>query len=54
MVVALVAMDTLLQMNGFELMAGEKETYVIMWRLAAGELTKQELTQWLRENVAAS
>ncbi len=52
--IALVAMDTFLQMNELELMAGEKETYAIMWRLAAGELTKQELTQWLKEHVAES
>ncbi len=50
--VALVAMDTFLQLNGLELLAGEKETYVIMLRLAAGELTKKELTQWLKEHVA--
>jgi len=49
--IALVAMDTFLQLNGWELIAGEKETYVIMLQLAAGELTKQELTNWIRDNV---
>jgi len=49
--IALVAMDTFLQLNGWELMAGEKETYVIMLQLAAGGLTKQELTKWIRDNV---
>ena len=52
--IALVAIDTFLQLNGLELRAGEKETYVIMLRLAAGELTKQELTQWLKEHVEES
>jgi len=49
--IALVAIDTFLQLNGCELIAGEKETYVIMLQLAAGELTKQELTKWIRDNV---
>lgn len=52
--IALVAMDTFLRMNGLDLLAGEKETYVIMLRLAGGDLTKQELTQWLKEHVAES
>ena len=51
--IALVAIDTFLQLNGWELIAGEKETYVIMLRLAAGELTKQELTEWIKDNVKA-
>ncbi len=49
--IALVAMDTFLQLNGWELIAGEKETYAIMLQLAAGELTKPELTKWIRDNV---
>lgn len=52
--IALVALDTFLQLNGCELIAGEKETYVIMLQLAAGELTKQELTKWIRDNVNTS
>lgn len=52
--IALVAMDTFLRMNGLDLLAGEKETYVIVLRLAGGDLTKQELTQWLKEHVAES
>ncbi|MDD2587158.1 MAG: type II toxin-antitoxin system death-on-curing family toxin [Syntrophomonadaceae bacterium] len=42
--IALVAMDTFLQLNGLELLAGEKETYMMILQLAASELTKQELT----------
>jgi len=49
--IALVAMDTFLQLNGLELLAGEKETYMMILQLATSELTKQELTQWLREHV---
>jgi len=51
--IALVAMDTFLQLSGWELIAGEKETYGIMLQLAASELTKQELTVWIRNNVKA-
>jgi death-on-curing protein len=51
--IALVAIDTFLQLNGWELIAGEKETYVIMLQLAAGGLTKQELTEWIKNNVKA-
>jgi len=47
-------MDTFLQINGMELLAGEKETYATMLRLAAGDLTKQELTQWLKEHIEKS
>ena len=49
--IALVAMDTFLQLNGWELIASEKETYVMMLQLATGELTKQELTKWIRDKV---
>ena len=45
---ALVAMDTFLQMNGWELIADEKETYVTMLQLAAGDITKQQLTHWIK------
>lgn len=48
--IALAAMDTFLQLNGWQLLAGEKETYVMVIQLAASELNKQELTQWLREH----
>lgn len=48
---ALVAMDTFLQMNGWELIADEKETYITILHLAAGELNKQQLSKWIREHV---
>jgi death-on-curing protein len=48
---ALVAIDTFLQMNGWELIADEKETYVTILRLAAGELNKQQLSKWIKEHV---
>lgn len=45
--IALVAMDTFLQNNGYEVTASEKEIYNIMIRLASGDLSKEELTVWL-------
>lgn len=47
---ALAAMDTFLQMNGGELTADEKDTFVTIMRLAAGELNKPQLSQWIREH----
>ncbi|MGI6307124.1 MAG: type II toxin-antitoxin system death-on-curing family toxin [Dethiobacteria bacterium] len=50
--IALVAMDTFLQQNGFEIVASEKEAYKIMIKLSTGELTKNELTKWLKNNTS--
>ena len=48
--VALVAMDTFLQNNGYEISASEKETYKIMIELSAEKLSKSDLTKWLKQN----
>ncbi len=48
--IALVAMDVFLQINGFEIVASEKETYLIMMALSSGKLTKDELACWLVKN----
>ncbi|MDD4570824.1 MAG: type II toxin-antitoxin system death-on-curing family toxin [Tepidanaerobacteraceae bacterium] len=50
--IALIAMDIFLQINGFEIVAPEKETYKIMIRLSSGELSKIDLTNWLQNNTA--
>lgn len=50
--IALVAMDTFLQKNGFEIIAPEKETYKMMIKLSDGKLTKNELTSWLENNTS--
>lgn len=49
--IALVAMDTFLQRNGYEISASEKEVYKVIIKLASGELTKSELTIWLENNI---
>jgi death-on-curing protein len=48
--VALVVMDTFLQVNGWDLIADEKSMYQIMLQLAESQLTKLELAEWLRKH----
>jgi death on curing protein len=50
--VALVAMDTFLQKNGYEISASEKDVYEVIMKLTSGNLTKAELTGWLEVNIA--
>ncbi len=47
---AFVLMDIFLQRNGYEITASEKEAYVIMMDLATGNLTKTELSTWLKKH----
>jgi len=51
--ISLVAMDTFLQNNGYEITASEKETYKIMMKLSSESLSKDELTKWLKENTTS-
>ncbi|TDX44483.1 type II toxin-antitoxin system death-on-curing family toxin [Orenia marismortui] len=51
--IALVAMDTFLQNNGYEITASEKETYKIMINLSSEGLSKDELTNWLKQNTTS-
>jgi death on curing protein len=46
--IAFVLMDTFLARNGFELQANEEEAYETMMRLAAGALSKDSLSAWLK------
>jgi death on curing protein len=50
--VALVAMDTFLHQNNYDITASEKEVYEVIIKLASGNLTKAELTSWLEVNIA--
>ncbi len=50
--VALVAMDAFLQKNGYEISSSEKEVYEVMMKLASGNITKAELTDWLGANTS--
>ncbi len=50
--IALALVDVFLQMNGFELDAAEPETANVFLRLAAGELSEEELAGWIEGNTA--
>lgn len=49
--IAFVAMDTFLQINNFEITASEKGAYKMMIKVSSGQLSKEELTSWLEENI---
>lgn len=51
---ALVVCETFLNDNGFAMAASNAEVAVLFEDLAAGELSEEELAQWLREKVEAS
>lgn len=40
-----------LMVNGYEVIATLPEKYVIFMRLAAGDLTEDELAEWFKNNV---
>lgn len=45
--VAFVAIELFLDLHGISVVASEEDKYVTMIRLAAGDLTEEELTDWL-------
>ena len=46
---ALVVMRTFLQLNNYNLNAGQEEKYLIFLQLAEGSLSEEELTDWIRK-----
>jgi death-on-curing protein len=50
--IALAVMDAFLQLNGFEIVAGEPEVVGTVVALSAGTLTEHALAVWLAEHVA--
>ncbi len=46
--IALIVMDSFLQVNGWSIMADEKSMYMIILQIANGQLNKSELAEWLR------
>jgi death on curing protein len=48
--IALAATDVFLAINGVELLATEPDAVVKIRSLAAGEMTEDELAQWIRAN----
>lgn len=49
---ALVAMRTFLILNGAQLTATPEQKYLTILTLAAGDLSEDALTQWLRDHIA--
>ena len=51
--ISLAAIDVFLQLNGYELVAEEAEAAIIIQDLAAGDMTEDELTHWIKINTIA-
>jgi len=47
-----MAMFTFLQLNGLEPHASEPEYYAVMMSVASGQMSKEQLADWLREVVS--
>ncbi|TMA59265.1 MAG: type II toxin-antitoxin system death-on-curing family toxin [Deltaproteobacteria bacterium] len=47
------AMEVFLVLNGFEIQAAVDEQERVMLQVAAGEMTREEFTDWLRAHVVA-
>jgi len=45
---------TFLELNGFQIEAGQAEVVVVMENLAKGDLTEHEFAVWLREHLATA
>ena len=50
--VALVSIDIFLQMNGFELIADELEAVDTIRMLASGDMSEEQLGDWIQANAA--
>jgi len=48
--IALASIDVFLQINGYQLIAGEVNAVVIMRDVASGALDESDLAIWIREN----
>lgn len=48
--VALVVLETFLELNGYTLTAGDAECVTVFWALAAGELNDDEFSEWVEKN----
>jgi len=47
-----MAMFTFLQLNGLEPLASEPDYYAVMMSVASGQMSKEQLADWLREVVS--
>lgn len=49
---ALVVMRTFLAANGIDFTASLEEKYIMFLKLAEGSISEDELTEWIRKNIA--
>jgi len=49
---ALVVSFTFLEMNGLEMTASQEDAFYIIYDLAAGHVSEEELTAWFEKNSA--
>jgi death-on-curing protein len=49
-----MAMFTFLQFNGIEVIAAEQDYYITMMAVASGQMTKEQLTDWLQTAVSGT
>ena len=52
--IALAVMDVFLAINGVELVASEPDAVVAIRSLAAGEMTEDDLAQWIKVNAGST
>ena len=50
--VAFILMDIFLQKNGWEITTNDEEAYSMVMSLAAGKLSKAQLSKWLQEHTS--
>ena len=48
---ALIAMRLFLKLNGYDLVVSAEDKYKTIIRVAASEISENELAQWIRENL---
>ncbi len=48
--ISLICIDVFLQINGFQLTADEADAVVTIRELAAGELSQEDLAEWIRSH----
>ena len=48
---ALIAMRLFLKLNGYDLVASPEEKYKTIIRVAASDISEDELAQWIRKNL---
>lgn len=49
--IALVALESFLVLNGFNLIADDGQTTLVILSVAAGSFGEEELTTWIRKNI---